>query len=128
LGLETLKIKDAIEILSGRNNVNTEKLFKNKSYSGINTKKLVDFITEEIVSLKKLKNKLTISNTNMDEELDILLNNADYLWAHFPDCAGAEGRRPPVSDLIFLKRVRAEIDPYIKRWEMTLGELKNISL
>jgi hypothetical protein len=52
-------------------------------------------------------------------DLEVLLDEADYLWAHFPDCAAAGGRRPPVSDRGFLKRVRAEIDPFLKRWRLS---------
>ncbi|MDR1363294.1 MAG: DUF115 domain-containing protein [Spirochaetaceae bacterium] len=51
------------------------------------------------------------------ERLDFLLNAASYLWAHFPDCAGAGGSRPSSSDISFLKRVRVEIEPFIKTWE-----------
>ncbi|MDR0550696.1 MAG: hypothetical protein LBG72_01615, partial [Spirochaetaceae bacterium] len=45
--------------------------------------------------------------------LDELLDACDYLWAHFPDCAGRAGRRPPASSVNFLKRVRAEIEPFL---------------
>ena len=45
--------------------------------------------------------------------LDSLLDTASYLWAHFPDCAGAGGTRPPSTDIVFLKRVRAEIEPFL---------------
>jgi hypothetical protein len=48
--------------------------------------------------------------------LDFLLDELDYLWAHFPDCAGAGGRRPVSSDIAFLKRVRAEIEPCLALW------------
>lgn len=46
------------------------------------------------------------------ETLENLLDEADYLWAHFPDCTG--GRRPGAEDVSFLKRVRVEIDPCIR--------------
>ncbi|MDR1148242.1 MAG: DUF115 domain-containing protein [Spirochaetaceae bacterium] len=53
--------------------------------------------------------------------LDFLLDAASYLWAHFPDCAGAGGARPPAGDIGFLKRVRVEIEPFIKTWELALN-------
>ncbi|MDR3146342.1 MAG: DUF115 domain-containing protein [Treponema sp.] len=56
-------------------------------------------------------------------ELEKLLDTADYLWAHFPDCAGAGGRRPPGTDISFLKRVRVEIDPCVALYGMVLAEL-----
>jgi hypothetical protein len=42
-------------------------------------------------------------------DMGALLDQCDYLWAHFPDCAGADGRRPPATDLSFLKRVGVEL-------------------
>jgi hypothetical protein len=60
--------------------------------------------------------------------LDFLLGAVSYLWAHFPDCAGLGGARPPSSDIVFLKRVRVEIEPFIKTWELArtkLDELEN---
>jgi hypothetical protein len=57
------------------------------------------------------------------EELETMLDKADYLWAHFPECAGAGGRRPAAADISFLKRVRMEIDPFIRLWDLVLGEL-----
>jgi hypothetical protein len=53
------------------------------------------------------------------EQLEALLDRCDYLWAHFPDCAGTGGRRPQTG-LGFLKRVRAEIDPFIAIFETLL--------
>ncbi|MDR2185006.1 MAG: DUF115 domain-containing protein [Treponema sp.] len=57
------------------------------------------------------------------EELETMLDEADYLWAHFPECAGAGGRRPAAADLSFLKRVRIELDPFIQLWDLVLKEL-----
>ena len=54
--------------------------------------------------------------------LDSLLDEASYLWAHFPDCAGGSAR-PPSNDIIFLKRVRAEIEPFIKVWDYAAQRL-----
>jgi hypothetical protein len=51
------------------------------------------------------------------ERLAALLGECDYLWAHFPDHAGAAG--VPAGDS-FLRRVRAELDPFIRQWELTL--------
>jgi hypothetical protein len=58
--------------------------------------------------------------------LEFLLDYCDYLWAHFPECAGAGGRRPPPGDLSFLKRVRAETDPFLKLFRLSLGELGSL--
>jgi hypothetical protein len=81
------------------------------------------FAKREVNTLKELKDMLTGVIPSEQEKLEALLDTADYLWAHFPECAGAGGRRPPVADLSFLKRIRTEIDPFLKLWEITLEEL-----
>ena len=78
------------------------------------------FIANETETLKQLKNMLTGDTIPEPARLEEILDSADYLWAHFPDCAGAGGRRPPGTDISFLKRVRAEIDPFLKLWEALL--------
>ncbi|MDR1587156.1 MAG: DUF115 domain-containing protein [Treponema sp.] len=83
---------------------------------------LAAFIGREEDRLSLLRAILT-GGTAGAEKLETLLDECDYLWAHFPDCAGAGGRRPPASDTGFLKRVRAEIDPFLKLWRLTSGEI-----
>ena len=70
------------------------------------------FYDEEERSLKRLKNILS-SGQNMSEaerrvEIEKLLASREYLYLHFPDGLKAS------LDLSFLKRVRAEIDFFIK--------------
>jgi hypothetical protein len=63
--------------------------------------------------------------------METLVDECDYLWAHFPDYAGAGGRRPDGREIAagspgaisFLKRLRAEIDPALALLERTRGEL-----
>ncbi|GHV29236.1 hypothetical protein AGMMS4952_14640 [Spirochaetia bacterium] len=93
--------------------------------NGITSEKVSAYIREELASLIRLRRILTGSVTANHAELETLLDICDYLWAHFPDCAGAEGRRPAVSDVGFLKRVRAEIDPFIKVLQGVLAELQD---
>ena len=84
---------------------------------------------QEMDTLKNIQDMLTGLVPPDAVRLEELLDTADYLWGHFPECAGAlaakfpGGQRPPSTDLSFLKRVRAEIDPFLKLWEMSLGEL-----
>ena len=71
-----------------------------------------DFYEEEERSLKRLKNILS-SGQNMSEnersaEIEKLLLSREYLYLHFPD-----GLKVSLA-LSFLKRVRAEIDFFIK--------------
>ena len=60
----------------------------------------------------------------MDSDaLVTLIDECDYLWAHFPDYAGTD-RRPGKAELSdgtaisFLKRLRVEIDPFLKLWDL----------
>jgi hypothetical protein len=82
--------------------------------------KIAAFIRLEMETLKTIKDMLTGLLPPDTARLEELLDTADYLWAHFPECAGAGGNRPPGTDLGFLKRVRTEIDPFQKLWEMSL--------
>ena len=121
LGVQTLSVDEVVGVLSAQilegpaqRHEDTTSLEKNV------TPGLAAFITKEKSMLEELRGILTGSAPA--EGLDTLLDEADYLWAHFPDCAGAEGKRPPADDRNFLKRVRAEIDPFIKLWELAERE------
>jgi hypothetical protein len=72
------------------------------------------FIEGELARLRSLRSALTGTSMQGGTDVAALVDECDYLWAHFPECAAAEGRRPPLSDLSFLKRVRIEIDPFIQ--------------
>jgi hypothetical protein len=78
------------------------------------------FAEQEREALIVLRGILTGTASADPAELERRLDDADYLWAHFPDCAGAERRRPPGTDLSFLKRVRVELDPFIRLWDRAL--------
>jgi hypothetical protein len=75
----------------------------------------------EIARLRRLRDLLTGLAAPEPAELEDLLDASDYLWAHFPECAAAEGRRPPGTNLSFLKRVRAELEPFLNAWERSGG-------
>jgi hypothetical protein len=81
---------------------------------------LQSFIEGERKTLEEILRLLKGGAETSASPLESLLDSAGYLWAHFPDCAGAGGARPPASDLGFLKRVRAEIEPFIEMWDMAM--------
>ena len=132
LGLKTVSPAEALAIL---NSAGTSAGGGQGSEAGaageIPQQKIVDFIRREIDSLNTLKDMLSGAVPPEPSLLEQLIDNCDYLWAHFPECAGkgqggdskAESRRPPLTDLSFLKRLRMEIEPFHKCWEMALGEL-----
>ena len=70
------------------------------------------FYENERKRLEELRGILTGEAEMNEDRLTVLLNECDYIWAHFPDCAG--GRKTDLKDVAFLKRVRTEIDPMLK--------------
>jgi hypothetical protein len=119
LGVGTLTMDQALEKLASCHEKKTPTT--NMENRKAKREALMAFIKQERNVLFILKNILTGAAT--PEELEELLDDCDYLWAHFPECAGAGGRRPEATDISFLKRVRTEIDPFIKVWEASLQEL-----
>jgi hypothetical protein len=79
------------------------------------------FIKREFQALERLRDILGGKASAAPGEVDELVERCDYLWAHFPECAGAGGRRPPLTDLSFMKRLRTEIEPFMKAlsWGLT---------
>ncbi|MDL2229895.1 DUF115 domain-containing protein, partial [Treponema sp. OttesenSCG-928-L16] len=59
------------------------------------------FIRSEQETLRELRRMLTGEGKARQDSLDTLLDRADYLWAHFPECAGRGGRRPDSGDISF---------------------------
>jgi len=114
LGVKTLSLDVAMDLLV-------------KNYSEISSQRrrvaeaqreegkeeeLISFYRDERERLVELRALLTGEAAADNERLNVLIDECDYLWAHFPDYAG--GRRPELSDISFLKRLRIEIDPMLK--------------
>lgn len=124
LGVKTVSPAEALALLNG-----AELSVSNRTSGDVSRvlhlrEKIIGFVRLEMESLETLRQMLTGAAAAETARLEELLDRADYLWAHFPECAGAGGRRPPASELSFLKRVRIEIEPFLKLWEMTLRELE----
>jgi hypothetical protein len=143
LGIKTLSINEAFSLLTnGKDMVNkccdgakgtlstANSLMLTTYKQEVNeqsAEKLRNFILAEIDRLILLKDILT-GDAQMDYNmLAGLIDECDYLWAHFPDYA-ASSRRPDKAELeaggqavvSFLNRVRAEIDPFLKLWYKTV--------
>ncbi|MDR2178517.1 MAG: DUF115 domain-containing protein [Treponema sp.] len=82
---------------------------------------LREIIGGELAALEKLRGILR--GEAAPEKLEALLDFCDYLWAHFPECAAA-ARRPPGTDIVFLKRIRAEIEPFMGLLKIALAEIR----
>jgi hypothetical protein len=127
LGVKTLSMDEAMEILVSREQgAGSREQRAESREQRAESKEIKDrvegFIREEKERLEELRGVLT--GAAGQERLDVLINECDYLWGHFPDFAG--GRRPdlaenersfPKETLSFLNRVRTEIDPMIKLLE-----------
>jgi hypothetical protein len=129
LGLETLDVDAACAVLARGASGGEPEDGANKNANATTaaaettTKLLSELVEAEIFALQQLRGILTGEITAGLDQLEPLLDRCDYLWSHFPDCAGAEGRRPEQTGTGFLKRVRAEIDPFITIFETLLLRL-----
>lgn len=77
--------------------------------------KVKEFLENEKSNLVKIKHSL-IHGSLRDDELLTLLAGHDYLYLHFPD-----GYKKPDLSQSFLKRIRAEIDFFIKDIDSALS-------
>lgn len=119
LGVPRLNLEDAAEILclgSCRAPVEAPPASDTRD-------KIEDFIKEERTRIFRLQAILSGQAAPCSGELDRILDDCDYLWAHFPECAALEGRRPESSNIAFLKRVRAELGIFQKALDLALEEL-----
>ncbi|MDR2900731.1 MAG: DUF115 domain-containing protein [Treponema sp.] len=115
LGIETIKPSDAIQLLT-KGSKPAEVQFSSTMIEN-QSEKVRQFIFDEHQSLGELRSILIGEKNPAPGELEELLHICDYLWAHFPDYAGRSNSAPPIDDLSFLKRVRTEIDPFLKIFE-----------
>jgi hypothetical protein len=124
LGLRILSLDGALAALADRKSQG-QAVFsvKKTDPKAPGLKALEPFVSRETEKLSRLRDLLT-GNSAETAEIDKLLDYCDYLWAHFPDCAGTGGRRPPAADISFLKRVRTEIDPFLAILNRTLAEIR----
>jgi len=135
LGLKTLPPETAFDILAANNGAAPQP--KRAAESGAATaadtdlaEKLASFARVEQGRLSTLRGML-VGSADLDHGvLDTLIDECDYLWAHFPDYAAGK-RRPPRAELeagtpaavSFLKRLRVEIDPADALITRCFGEL-----
>jgi hypothetical protein len=119
LGLPTLQAEEAALLLNSGSGGGSSPP-AGAGYDAAKARRLREFIQNERGALTTLREILR--GEQGAGELEGLLDYCDYLWAHFPECAATGGRRPPATDISFLKRVRTEIDPFIKLLDLSLKE------
>jgi hypothetical protein len=125
LGVKELSPEEAIKMLTANGQSSEASLMEKTKEKQLAQKSILEeFIKNEKKYLYRLRDILTGHIPAQEEETENLIETCDYLWAHFPECAAAGGRRPDSGDLSFLKRIRTEIDPFIKLWDMAFNELQ----
>jgi len=123
LGVKTLSMEDAMELLV---KIDPQFISQGRRTSGSQDDeppvreaqkeekedKLNSFYKDEKKRLEELRRLLTGEAAADNERLTVLIDECDYLWAHFPDYSAS--RRPAIGDISFLKRLRTEIDPMME--------------
>ena len=123
LGLKTLSMEEALEILlhEGINHgvLRSEEDIKEQKDRELLIEKASAFFDGEKKRLEELRDILTGETAAERGRLNVLVDECDYLWAHFPDYSG--GSHPELGEgaqdsrqLSFLNRLRTEIDPMVK--------------
>ena len=115
LGVKTVSLAEAFAILNKSGDGGARSVSPHNSAD--KREKIAAFACREKEILNALKKTLSGESPPDPARLEGLLDTADYLWAHFPECAGTGGRRPTAMNVGFLKRVRTEIEPFLKCWE-----------
>lgn len=111
---KTNKELNELMINKTKDNFNKEKTsFNNNEFDIV--KKTKDFYNEELNALMKIKDILTGKIIDTDNELKSLLTQREYLYLHFPDAHTNQ-----ITSESFLKRVRAELDFFIKDIQTSL--------
>lgn len=116
LALERRDFSQVITEISGMKKVSAKEGDSIRNIAGNNqklAKKIWEFYSKEEVVLQELREGLSTGNICQERILEIL-EEADYLYLHFPD-----GYKPSL-DISFLKRVRSEIDFFLK--DIALGK------
>jgi len=125
LGIKALSPEAAFEILSATGRVAPSHPGGDGATATELAEQLKALARAERERLALLRDMLTGKTGMNHERLDTLVDECDYLWAHFPDCAASK-RRPSLAELesgagaaiSFLKRVRVEIDPFFRLWSL----------
>jgi hypothetical protein len=132
LGIKTLPPPAAFKALSGGGFAAPRISISANVGAFMNTdapiaEKLRALIRDEQNRLIRLRDMLSGESAMDYSALARLVDECDYLWAHFPDYAAA-GRRPAQAEweagsdavISFLKRLRVELDPFIKLYTQAL--------
>ena len=121
LGIKTLSLEEAMNVLKENLNLPPQNSKDTAGSLCQSNSQLTAFFMNEKELLEELKGILTGGTAACKDRLNLLIDECDYLWAHFPDCSG--GRLPDFGEISFLKRLRVEIDPMLKLINLSLRSL-----
>ncbi|MCR4821717.1 MAG: DUF115 domain-containing protein [Treponema sp.] len=117
LGLSLLSPEKLSAYLKSLENktFNTEQYLNEKAENEKSKEEILAFLEEEEKALNRIKELLVHGkdvescSMTLEEELKKLIGAREYLYLHFPD-----GYKCNVKDLSFLKRVRSQLDFFLK--------------
>ncbi len=111
---------DFVQQIHSEEKISTKNIFVKQTSKG----QILDFLEGEEKALNRMKELLIFGNDvaccgkTVTQELSELLQQREYLYLHFPD-----GFKCDVENVSFLKRVRSEIDFFLKDIKRSLQEL-----
>lgn len=124
IGLPFASAEQVNELLSKATATDDDISFRTvKSRSGI-----IEYLNDEKTALEEIKTLLSKGKTqsetqqDFDKKLEALISCREYMFLHFPD-----GYKCDVKNLSFLKRVRSEIDFFLKDIKTSLRLLQEES-
>ena len=106
--INQIDVNEFIELTKNFTNKEKNEIKFVEKISDDTKEKIKKYISNEIFELEEIKNYLTNGNIQIERLLD-KINKHDYLFIHFPD-----GYKNATEDISFLKRVRNEIDFFLK--------------
>lgn len=89
-------------------------------------RKVKKLILNEIQLLEDLQAILQGRSGKEGPALPDLLEELDYLWAHFPEYGGKKDIKSLSGDISFLKRISAEAGRRAKDWQLALSTLEQL--
>lgn len=110
-----------IESLPANLNSNSYKL--NLNYQAIPKSNITSFLQNEKQALEELKDLFTYADNSalrkkdisLNEQIDSILTNREYLFIHFPDAVG------PTNPQSYYNRIRIELDFFLKEINVALS-------
>lgn len=104
-------------------NLNSNSYELNLNYQAIPKSSITSFLQNEKQALEELKDLFTYAENSalrkkdisLNEQIDSILTNREYLFIHFPDAVG------PTNPQSYYNRIRIELDFFLKEINVALS-------